>query len=80
METTKRPTALYSAEELCSMLDKLVDSLTNPSNDELRALVEKRLRTVDGKEANDYHDWIDWLNYISPDGLEKIKVEFLTKI
>ena len=48
------PTAL----KLTEMLDNLVETLANPSNDELRALVEERLETMGSREAGVFRAWI----------------------
>jgi hypothetical protein len=47
--------------ELLSRLDTLVRILTNPSNDELRALVKERLDTMPYQEAEMCRAWIDEL-------------------
>jgi hypothetical protein len=57
-EETPAPPA-PSLQELNSMLDTLVEILTNPSNDELRALVEERLETVEESEVGNYRVWME---------------------
>jgi hypothetical protein len=47
--------------ELLSRLETLVRIMTNPSNDELRALVKERLDTMPYEEAQTCRAWIDEL-------------------